>query len=40
LIGFRLAKNPEVQEKLQAEIDQLLSTNDDNNDEETKKYPD
>jgi cytochrome P450 len=37
---YVLAKNPEVQEKLQAEIDQLLSTDDDNNDEETKKYPD
>src|ERR1700733_12999527 len=37
---YVLARNPDVQEKLQAEIDQLLSTDDDNNDEETKKYPD
>ncbi len=37
---YVLAKNPEIQEKLQAEIDELLSANNDSNDEGTKKYPD
>jgi cytochrome P450 len=37
---YELARNPEVLEKLQAEIDQLPLGNDDCDDEETKKYPD
>lgn len=37
---YELAKHPEVLEKLQAEIDQLPLGNDDESDEETKKYPD
>ena len=38
---YVLAQNADVRSKLQAEIDQLpLSTADDNNDDEMKKYPD
>lgn len=38
---YELARNPEILEKLQAEIDQLpLSTNDDDDNDEMKKYPD
>ncbi len=37
---YELARHPEVLEKLQAEIDQLPLSNDDESDEETKKYPD
>ena len=38
---YELAKNPEILEKLQAEIDQLpLNLDDDDDDDEMKKYPD
>jgi cytochrome P450 len=37
---YELARHPQVLQKLQAEIDQLPLDNNDNSDEETKKYPD
>ena len=37
---YVLARHPEVLEKLQAEIDQLPLSDDDQSDDETKKYPD
>ncbi len=37
---YELARNPEVLQKLQAEIDQLPLATDDTIDEEMKKYPD
>jgi cytochrome P450 len=38
---YELARNPEVLEKLQAEIDQLpLGTDDNEDDDKMKKYPD
>ncbi|CAF0993668.1 unnamed protein product [Adineta steineri] len=37
---YALAKHPEVLQKLQAEIDRFLSSDDSMSDEETKKYPD
>jgi cytochrome P450 len=37
---YEIARHPEVQEKLQAEIDQLPLDNDDESDKETKAYPD
>lgn len=37
---YELARNPEVLQKLQEEIDQLPLTTDDTSEEEMKKYPD
>jgi cytochrome P450 len=37
---YELARHPDVLQKLQAEIDQLPSSNDDISNDETKKYPD
>jgi cytochrome P450 len=37
---YELARHPEVLEKLQNEIDQLPLSNDDELDEESKRYPD
>ena len=37
---YVLARNPEVFQKLQAEIDQLPLNDNDQSDEEAKKYPD
>ena len=37
---YELARHPEVLQKLQAEIDQLPLSNDDNSDEKMKKHPD
>ncbi len=37
---YELARHPEVLQKLQTEIDQLPLDNDDESNEETKKYPD
>jgi cytochrome P450 len=37
---YELARHPEVLEKLQAEIDELPLSDDDNSNQETKTYPD
>lgn len=39
-VTYELARHPEALEKLQAEIDELPLTNDDDSNDETKKYPD